>query len=363
MMNNLQIEWIATDYRWIGLGALTAAWISSETGPTGLFLILTLALFMLLRWRFPRLVWTILLDQMAILYFTQVWEAAWATLAFSLFEAAALGQLYWAAPGFVVALIIRPSLELILLLVSGTLAGISLWAWRNQREDTLAALDVQRRRQYDLESLHSELLAANVQVARMSELSERSRIARELHDQAGHEIVAAYMSLQIAWDLFHSDPATAQELFGEALKRLDQGIARMRNTVHNLAPLQSVGVDSLRQLCETFQLCPVEFKVYGNPAQVPVYLWSILEPCLKEALTNIMRHAQPTKVDVTCDITPYIVRLGVYNDGVEPTHTNPGMGLRNLKQRARAVGGSISIGTRNGFRLVCVLPLKGEDEA
>jgi|LSQX01.3.fsa_nt_gb signal transduction histidine kinase len=361
-MDRLQVEWMTTVYRWIGLGALTAMWISSETGPSGLLLILMLIFFMLLRWRFPRLVWTILLDQGAILYFTQMWEGAQAALVLTTFEAALSGQPYLAVPSALMALMLGRDLGFVFLLVLGVLAGLSLHAWKSQRTDALAILDLQRRRQYELESLQSELLAANVQVARMSELSERSRIAREIHDQAGHEIVAAYMSLQIAWDLLQADPGTAQELFSEALKRLDKGIARMRDTVHNLAPLQSVGVDGLRQLCETFQICPLEFKVYGNPAQVPVYLWSILEPCLKEALTNIMRHAHPTKVDVTCDITPYIVRLAVYNDGVEPNHSHTGMGLRNLKQRARAVGGSISTDTHNGFRLVCVLPLRGEDE-
>lgn len=360
-MNGLHVEWMATAYRCIGLGALIAAWVRSETGQIGLFLILVLVFFVLLRWRFPRLIWTVLLDQAAILFVTQVWEGAQAALALSLFEAVSLGQPYWAAPALV-AVLRRPRLELVLLLALGSLAGLSLQAWRSQRAGALAALDRQRRHQYDLESLHSELLAANIQVARMSELSERSRIAREIHDQAGHEIVAAYMSLQTAWDLLSTDPATAKEFFGEALKRLDKGIAKMRDTVHNLAPLQRVGVDALRQVCEAFQLCPIEFKVYGNPALVPVYFWNILEPCLKEGLTNIMRHAHPTKVHVTCDITPYIVRLEVYNDGVVRIRTNPGIGLRSLQQRARAVGGSISTDTRDGFRLVCVLPLRGEEQ-
>lgn len=360
-MEGLHVDWMVTAYRWIGLGALITAWITSETGPTGLFLVLVLVFLILLRWRFPAYVWTTLIDQVAILCFVQVWEGAEGILALSSFEAAVLGQPYWAAPGLAAVLILGPRFAAILLVVLGSLAGMSLWAWRSQQADALTVLDLQRQRQYELESLQRELLTANVQVARMSELSERSRIAREIHDQAGHEIVAAYMSLQIVWDLLHDDPSTAQELFGEALKRLDKGIARMRDTVHNLAPLQSVGVDGLHQLCEAFQLCPVEFSVFGDPAKVPVYLWSILEACLKEALTNIMRHAHPTKVHVSCDITNYVVRLSVHNDGVDNVHTNPGMGLRSLRQRAKAVGGSISTDTREGFRLVCVLPLRGEN--
>ena len=141
-------------------------------------------------------------------------------------------------------------------------------------------LDLQRRRQYELESLQSELLAANVQVARMSELSERSRIAGKFTIRRGTKL-SPPISLQIAWDLYKQTQVRAG-LFSEALKRLDKGIARMRDTVHNLAPLQSVGVDGLRQLCETFQICPLEFKVYGNPARYRCIYGVSLNPVLKK---------------------------------------------------------------------------------
>ena len=114
-------------------------------------------------------------------------------LAPQLTEAAVLGQPYWAAPGLVAVLILGPRFAAILLVVLGSLAGMSLWAWRSQQADALTVLDLQRQRQYELESLQRELLTANVQVARMSELSERSRIAREIH---GRRVMkcAAYMS-------------------------------------------------------------------------------------------------------------------------------------------------------------------------
>ena len=91
---------------------------------------------------------------------------------------------------------------------------------------------------------------------------------------------------------------------------------------------------------------------------LPVYLWSVLEACLKEGLTNVIRHSQATQVDVVLDVNPFIVRLCVQNDGEAVGRAKDGVGLRNLRQRARAVGGSISVNDTNGFRLVCVLPLR-----
>jgi signal transduction histidine kinase len=95
---------------------------------------------------------------------------------------------------------------------------------------------------------------------------------------------------------------------------------------------------------------------------VPVHAWGVLEPCLKEALTNAARHVSARSVDVSLDVGPRIVRLCVHNPtrGAAATANGRGLGLHNLAQRARAVGGSISIDAREGFRLICVLPL-GED--
>ena len=97
--------------------------------------------------------------------------------------------------------------------------------------------------------------------------------------------------------------------------------------------------------------------------------WSVLEPCLKEGLTNAARHGAPGKVLVTLDVGPRIVRLCVHNPagggagsgrGVVAAEA-PGLGLRSLRQRARAVGGSLTTDATNGFRLICVLPLSGAE--
>lgn len=70
-----------------------------------------------------------------------------------------------------------------------------------------------------------------------------------------------------------------------------------------------------------------------------------------------MHHAEAKKVTVTLDITPFIVRLCIENDGVRKGTGCAGIGLRNLRQRAAAVGGNISTSLSDRFRLVCVLPL------
>ncbi len=356
----LAYERIAVVYRIAGIALLYILWAVTGRNMAGMFLLLFLVILMLFRWRFPKLIWTLLLDQLAVIAAAAMWENGAYALSLGVFEVIYAGCPILLLPAIFYLVFYRQEIFLGVLLVQGIFTGLALYGWRRQQQSLLKRMDSDSKRYYKLEDLKQELLAANIQVAKMAELSERSRIAREIHDNAGHEIVAAYMSLQTVQELLKMDTAQAEELFLEALESLEAGIRKIREAVHNLAPLADMGVDALHRLCEGFTYCPVEFKVYGDLFRVPVYLWMILEVCLKESLTNILRHSAAESVKVSLDITNHIVRLCVENDGTGKSAASFGIGLRNLRQRAGAVGGNISVDDKDGFRLVCVLPIQTE---
>ncbi len=345
-------------YRMMGMLLLYILWTKTGSDVAGLFLLLSLLILMLFRWRFPKLKWTLIIDQLVVISISFLWGNSQYILALGVFEAAYLGCPLFALPSVFYTVLYNPEGFLFLLLTQSAFAGIALWGWSKQQESAFRNMDEERRRYYETESLKQELLAANVQMVRMVELSERSRIAREIHDDAGHEIVAAYMSLQTVQALFETDAVEAEEMFCEAIERLGSGICKIREAVHNLTPLTEIGVAALHRLSDRFSHCPINFTVYGDTSKVSAYLWVILEACLKEALTNVMRHADAKIVRATLDITPCIVRLCVENDGVRKnSYFTAGLGLRNLQQRAAAVGGNISTSIAESFRLVCVLPI------
>jgi len=99
---------------------------------------------------------------------------------------------------------------------------------------------------------------------------------------------------------------------------------------------------------------------------VSAYMWGLLEACLKEALTNVARHSDATKVKVDLQVTESIVRLSIHDNGSVTAGSHEGSGLRGLKLRARSIGGSLSVNRQDGFLVVCVIPLEkvgGADEA
>lgn len=232
--------------------------------------------------------------------------------------------------------------------------------WEKEYKRGRVLRDNEANRYYELEQLQSDLLAAGAQIERMTAVSERARIAAEIHDNAGHEIIGAYMSLQTARALLNEgeDPSNeALDLYDEGLVRLDGGIQKIREAVHNLSPVTALGIETLRETCDRFPMDEIQFHSYGNMAEVPIYCWNLLDACLNESLTNIVRHADAKRVNIDLDVTPKLIRLCIENDGVRSNMKSEGIGLRNLRYRAAAVGGNLSIDMGEVFTVICVIPI------
>jgi two-component system sensor histidine kinase DesK len=351
----------------MGVLLLAGLWLAAPMSEIGLILVLVLATLGLARWRFPLPAWTTLADQAACAVTAAAfWPDAVFAFAFPVFDSCLSARPLYALPAFVALFLLRAwSLPVAAAMAAAALAGLAVHLWRRQLQEARSEADQDRRERYDLESLKGELLSANVRIARMAGVAERARIARDLHDHAGHEIAAAGLALEAYRGLADEGDPQAAELLDEARRRVADGMEILRRTVRGIAPEAADGVGSLEEICRRFTACPVAFAVHGDTAAVPVHAWGVLEPCLKEALTNASRHEAASRIDVSLDVGPHIVRLCVHNpQGGLPhrpvrdsTPSGHGLGLRNLAQRAGAVGGSISIDTQDGFRLICVLPL------
>jgi signal transduction histidine kinase len=300
----------------IGFGLLFASWI--ETGEaTGFFPIMVLGIMTTLRYRGAKLWYTIIIDGIILLF---------------------LGQ-YLIIGVYVVS-------------------EIFYRAWEDERARGLKLRDIEANRYYELEQLKGDLLTATAQVERMTAVSERARIARDIHDNAGHEIVAAYISLQAARTMLKSENTDTLELYDAALERLNSGANKIREAVHNLSTVNPISVEGLREKCCNFPVCQVAFNVYGDTTRVPIYVWIMLESCLSEGLTNITRHSAAKQVTVDLVATPYIIRLCIENDGISKSVNAMGIGLRNLQHRAAAIGGSLSVDVGENFRMICVIPIQ-----
>lgn len=334
-----------------------------EGGTAGFFLLLSLIILSLFRWRFPKLKATVMIDGIACALMAASWEYAHYALVLVLFEGM-YRRFYWVGfaglPTFPGAAFQMPDyidLSPVMLITLGALCGLFLGKWGQEDVQKFTMRDTEAGKYYELEHQQSDLMEALPQIERMTAVAERARIARDIHDNAGHEIVAAYISLQTMRQLFETEDADTLELYDAALGRLRAGVDKIRETAHNLQTVTSTGVGSLLEICQNFPGCLVDFRTYGDTSHIPMYVWSMLEACLNESLTNVMRHAKASYVSVELDATQHIVRFSIENDGVVRPGGAMGIGLRNLRHRAMSIGGSLSVDADKVFRVICVIPV------
>jgi signal transduction histidine kinase len=194
------------------------------------------------------------------------------------------------------------------------------------------------------------------QMERSAVAAERSRLARDLHDSVTQSLFAA--SLQAEALLRRSEPLSpeAQQSL-EDLQRLTRtALAEMRTLLLELRPTalaESWLGDLLEHLVEASAArtrTAVELSVTGRralPPDVTIALYRLVQ----EALNNVVRHSRARRAWVTLDCSGGTVTLVVGDDGrgFDPSQVRPEQfGLRNMRERAEAVGAHLSIDGGSG---------------
>lgn len=192
-------------------------------------------------------------------------------------------------------------------------------------------------------------------------LEERGRIARDLHDDVIQRVFAAGMSLQTTTQL--TDDQRVRDRLETTLADLDTVIAQVRNTIFHLnrdpisgpsvrADVMALGKETGRSLgfdpvC-TFA-GPVDSAVDAEVAEH-------LMMSLREALSNVVRHAEADHVSITVEVLHDVLTLRVADDGrgIDPDRPSGGHGLANLAARAEQLGGSFEVtAPPDGGTVVC----------
>lgn len=195
----------------------------------------------------------------------------------------------------------------------------------------------------DRHHAEEELRAAN---ERLAIVSDRERIARDLHDTVIQEIFASGMSLQALVSQIGDDGA--RDRLESAIARLDGSISRLRNVIFDLR--RSVGHGRLAPaLHEVIQTARndlgflAELEIEGDLRQVPPRIEEHLVPTVREALTNVAKHAAADSVVIKVAIGPEVV-LTVVDDGRGIRgDVGRGFGLGNLQDRAATLGGTCEL--------------------
>ena len=213
-------------------------------------------------------------------------------------------------------------------------------------------------------ALALELARAREARDRLTLLEDRDRIARDLHDLVIQRLFATGLGLQATAQLARQ-PEVEQRLVSY-VTALDDTIREIRQTIFSLRSAEEKG-QSLRHevlgiLQEATEVLGFEPSVhFDGPVDtaIPTTIATQLSPVLREALTNIGRHATASSARVELAVTGSAVRLTVRDDGVGLPTQRHDSGLGNLSTRAQELGGWLD--TRavepHGTELVWQVPL------
>jgi signal transduction histidine kinase len=213
------------------------------------------------------------------------------------------------------------------------------------------ARDEQRR-------LNSELRATRALLAESSRLSERMRISRELHDLLGHHLTALSLNLEVA---SHVSSGKAQEHVRQAHTLAKLLLTDVREAVSQLREDGRVELGTaMRALCEGVPALAIELDLPEDFALEDPECAHVLLRCAQEIITNTVRHAEARHLSLRVCRAGSAVVLHAKDDGRGAENVASGNGLRGMRERLAAVGGTMSLSSErgHGFALEVHLPME-----
>jgi two-component system, NarL family, sensor histidine kinase DesK len=192
------------------------------------------------------------------------------------------------------------------------------------------------------------------ELQRRDKASERERIAKDLHDVLGQSLASLALKAELARRVFHTDPKRALLEIGDVERIARQGLEEVRGAIHGYyagdiyaeleraeSLLKAADVNVERR-CEHLEMQPAEERV--------------LALIVREAVTNVLRHSQAKACRLALFRSEDAYRLEISDNGRGGKHEE-GIGMRSIRTRAEALGGTAVWSSAIGTQLSVNLPI------
>ena len=168
-------------------------------------------------------------------------------------------------------------------------------------------------------------------------VSQREALGRDVHDILGHSLTVLTLKAEVARRLIEHDPAAASRELDEVITLARRALTDVRSTVTRLrSPDLASQVEATRTALSAAQ---IDMEMLGSAQDIPERQRAVLAWALREATTNIVRHARATSV--TVHLAPGMLRVS--DDGIGLAGDKSGNGLEGLRSRIEQEGGSLTM--------------------
>lgn len=269
------------------------------------------------------------------------------------------------------ALPTRALLLTAILSVAATLLSLRTAQLEREQERMRRTRDELQERTLALEARNRDLADRQDYEVELATLAERARIAREIHDNVGHQLTRASLQTEALRVVHANEPGVAAD-FADVKHTVDEALQLVRASVHALndnAANLSVQLERIVKGARSNGGPQIELEVLAEHA--PANVANCFAAILREALSNTMRHARAQNVTVRCMEHPSFYQLIVTDDGEGGIRAGgrgvaEGMGLGSMRERVEALGGTFTAGPRAGapgWRVFATVPKQQGDEA
>lgn len=220
----------------------------------------------------------------------------------------------------------------------------------------------------DLQRTNEELEKSLMDNARLAEIRERNRIAREIHDTLGHTLTGLAAGIDACIALAGDDkPALRNQL--DLLSKVSRnGIKDIRMSVSSLrpdAPERLNLKNAIEELVEnTKRIAGVNINLdcdtinlkFDEDEEMAIYR------IVQESLTNAIRHGKAKNIDVSIKKNYGSINLLICDDGIGCEDIKAGFGLRHIRERVNMLKGQVNFAGEEGFKVEAMIPIRWGEE-
>ena len=199
------------------------------------------------------------------------------------------------------------------------------------------------------------LIRAHETAEQLARVAERERIARDLHDLLGHTLSVIVLKSELAAKLSERNPARAAAEIREVEQISRNALTEVRRAIHGYRGERLT--DELGSSRKALEAAGVALEADIEPLTMAADTDRALALALREAMTNVVRHARATRCRVTLARDEGSVRLTVEDDGVGGELVE-GAGLSGMRSRMAEIGGTVERDGRRGTRLTLTVPVR-----
>lgn len=237
------------------------------------------------------------------------------------------------------------------LLINILILTIALFAQYNKQEKEKKDLLYK-----ELVDAHKKLKEYTDEVQRLSVIEERNRIARDIHDNLGHNMTALIMQLQMAEHYLKLDSLKSEELLNNSIKTAKNSLTSIREVVETLRGNNSVLLSqkAIQVLVDEFSEntgTKIELKVKGKVTKnynTNTALYHILQ----EGMTNAVRHGKATNIWIELNYEDNMIKFTIKDNGLGANEIKEGFGMKGIRERVQALNGTVEFKSENGFTII-----------